>query len=80
MANLLVALTINATDELLKEGGVTQSKKKVRDILTLLKLKCICIINVLCWPFGKLCNCFWAPREKFDDPKVMFLLSNQEIS
>ena len=80
VANLLVALTINATDELLKEGGVTQSKKKVRDILTLLKLKCICIINVLCWPFGKLCNCFWAPREKFDDPKVMFLLSNQEIS
>eukprot|EP00093_Oithona_nana_P012401 12401.XXX_350113_348538_1 [CDS] Oithona nana genome sequencing. len=70
VANLLVALTINATDELLKEGGVTQSKKKVRDILTLLKLKCICIINVLCWPFGKLCNCFWAPREKFDDPKI----------
>ena len=45
MANLLVALTINATDELLKEGGAMQSKKKVSDIIALLELKKITLFR-----------------------------------
>ena len=72
VANLLVALTINATDELLKEGGATQSKKKVDDIRTLLKLKehkwLTRIVNGLCCPFSSICKRF--AREKFDGKEV----------
>ena len=78
VANLLVALTINATDELLREGGATQSKKKVSDILTPLKLKeykwLTKVVNVLCWPFHKIWIWIWGPpREMFDDPKITLI-------
>ena len=53
-ANLLIALTINATDELLKEGGAMQSKKKVSDIIALLELKKITLFR---GAYKRLKNC-----------------------
>ena len=74
VANLLVALTINATDELFKEGGAKQSKKKVNDIRALLtfkehfKAKRWCII--LCYPMNFCLS--WFQREKFEDDSVSY--------
>ena len=63
VVNLLVALTINATDELMKEGGVRQSKKKVHDIINLLDVqakiygtlgRCSLKVDCLTRPFIKM--------------------------
>ena len=61
VVNLLVALTINATEELAKEGGVRQSKKKVQSVISLLNFQ----------QFIKQCvACGWTQSRVFDEMKV----------